>query len=155
MHRAMHFCTIRNTVLFVTLPTYLSNNYQINIKYIQHNNIFSNNYPQHKNYVLNTAIFEILWSLSIGFISKLNVTKIKNQYHALVKQIYQAFIKDFYIRCIIIYKVRNVTDWLEKGGSRSETLIYASPLYIVGNKQLADNDWWNKQHTMQVKTKLS
>ena len=48
------------TVLSVTLPTYLCNNYQINIKYIQHNNIFSNYYPQHKNYVLNTAIFEIL-----------------------------------------------------------------------------------------------
>ena len=31
-------------------------------------------------------------------------------------------------------------DW-KKGGSRSETLIYASPLYIVGNTQLANNDW--------------
>ena len=29
----------------------------------------------------------------------------------------------------------------EKGGSRSETLMYASPLYIVGNTQLANNDY--------------
>ena len=33
----------------------------------------------------------------------------------------------------------NVTDWLEKCGSRSETLVYASPLYIVGNTQIANN----------------
>ena len=40
----------------------------------------------------------------------------------------------------MIYKDQNVTDSLEKGGSRSKILIYASPLYIVGNTQLADND---------------
>ena len=37
---------------------------------------------------------------------------------------------------IIIFKVHSVTDYFEKGGSRSEILIYTFPLYIAGNTRL-------------------
>ena len=51
--------------------------------------------------------------------------------------IYNLHIRIFILlQSVISHKVQDVTDCLEKGGSRSETLIYASPLYINGNTQL-------------------
>ena len=47
--------------------------------------------------------------------------------------IHNLHIRTFYKQCVICCKVHNVTDCSEKGESRSETLIYASPLCIDGN----------------------
>ena len=50
--------------------------------------------------------------------------------------IYNLHIRIFFKQCVISYKVHIVTDCLEKDRSRSETLIYAFPLYINGNTQM-------------------
>ena len=65
----------------------------------------------------------------------------------MVKQIYQPFIKDNLNKMHYNLQGSQCHRLTGKGGSRRETLIYPSPLYIVGNTQLADNDWCIKQQT--------
>ena len=61
--------------------------------------------------------------------------------YALMKQIYQHFIKDIYDKMHYKLQGSQCRRLTGKGRSKSETtLIYASPLYIVGSTQLADND---------------
>ena len=52
---------------------------------------------------------------------------------------YNFHIRTFFVKqCIMSYKVNNVTDCLEICENRSETVIYASPLYINSCTQLKD-----------------
>ena len=64
-----------------------------------------------------------------------------NEISKVISSIDEADISNLHKKKIAATHYSNLTDCLEKGGSRSEILIYVLPLYVAGNTQLADHNW--------------